>query len=163
MATSGQLIGRAGLIQALVPLFNRIASLIDRKWARLALAAVWLACMLLLGPFVVVLLFVGYKEPRLFALGLGGAAGLIGAFFRIGAGPRFFLLTKWERGGIAICIASGIAVAFFATTALPGNIYWATLIPPIGLIGLLLLAGSLKSSAPGPNNSSKPTPLRGAA
>ena len=117
--------------------------------------------MLLLGPFVVVLLAVGYKEPLLLALGLGGVAGLVGSFFRIGAGHRFFLLTKWERGGIAVFIAGGIVAAFFATTALPGNIYWATLIPPVGLVGLVLLAGSIKSSAPGPNNSSKPTPLRG--
>ena len=154
---------RSGLTQALGPLFKRIASLIDRKPARLALAAVWLGCALLLGPFVVVLLVVGLREPRLLALGLGGAAGLIGAFFRIGAGPRFFLLTKWERVGVAFFIAGGIAAASFATFALPGNIYWATLIPPVGLIGLLLLAGSIKGYAPGPNNSFKPNPLRGSA
>ena len=145
------------------PLFRRIASLIDRKPARLALAAVWVGCVLLLGPFVVVLLVVGVREPGLLTLGLGGAAGLLGAFFRIGAGPRFFLLTKWERGGIAICIASGVAASFFAAIALPGNVYWSTPTPPVGLIGLLLLAGSLKGPALGPNNSFKPNPLRGSA
>ena len=144
-------------------MFNRIASLIDRKSARFALAVVWLGCALLLGPFVVVLLVVGLNEPRLLALGLAGAAGLIGSFFRIGAGPRFFLLTKWERGGIALCIAGGISAAFFAAFALPGNIYWATLTPPVGLVGLFLLAGSIKGYASGPNNSFKPNPLRGSA
>ena len=144
-------------------MFSKIANLIDRKSTRLALAAVAVGCTLLLGPFVVVLLVVGLHEPRLFALGLGGAAGLLGAFFRIGAGPRFFLLTKWERGGIAICIASGIAASFFAAIALPGNIYWSTLTPPVELIGLLLLAGSLKGPAPGPNSSFKPKSLRGSA
>ena len=137
--------------------------MINSKPVRLALAAIWVGCALLLGPFVVVLLVVGLQEPRLLALGLGGAAGLLGAFFRIGAGPRFFLLTKWERGGVAICIAGGIAAAFLATFALPGNIYWATLIPPVGLIGLLLLAGSIKGSVPGPNNSFKPSPHQGGA
>ena len=145
------------------PLFRKIASLIDHKPARLALAAVWVGCALLLGPFVVVLLVVGVREPGLLTLGLGGAAGLLGAFFRIGAGPRFFVLTKWERGGIAICIASGAASSFLAAIALPGNVYWSTLTPPVGLIGLLLLAGSFKGPARGPNNSSKPTPFRGAA
>ena len=137
--------------------------MIDLKPARLALGAVWVGCALLLGPFVVVLLVVGFREPGLLALGLGGAAGLLGAFFRIGAGRRFFMLTKWERGGIAISIASGVAASFLAALALPGNIYWSTLTPPVGLIGLLLLAGSFKGPPPGPNNSSKPTPLRGAA
>ena len=137
--------------------------MIDRKPTRLALAAVAVSCTLLLGPFVVVLLVVGLREPGLFALGLGGTAGLLGAFFRIGAGPRFFLLTKWERGGIAVCIAGGIAASFFAAIALPGNIYWSTLTPPVGLIGLFLLAGSIKGPVPGSNNSFKPNPLRGSA
>ncbi|MGY0561790.1 hypothetical protein ACW7G2_13860 [Luteimonas sp. A277] len=144
-------------------MFSKIAILINRKPVRLALAAVWFGCTLLLGHFVVVLLVVGYTEPRLFSLGLGGVAGLLGAFFRIGAGPRFFLLTKWERGGIATCIASGIGAAFFAKTALPENVYWATLIPGVGLLGLFLLTGSIKGSAEGPNNSFKPKPLRGSA
>jgi hypothetical protein len=130
-------------------LFNTIANQIDRKPARLVLAAVLAGSVLLLGPFVVVLLVVGVREPRLFLLGLAGAAGLLGAFFRIGAGRRFFLLTKWERARIAICIASGIFAAYFAATALPGNVYWSTRAPPVGFIGLVLLAGSIKNSASG--------------
>ena len=130
-------------------MFSTIATHIDRKPARLALAAVLVASILLLGPFVVVLLVVGVREPGLFLIGLAGAAGLLGAFFRIGAGQRFFQLTKWERIGIAICIASGILAAFFAATALPANVYMGTLAPVIGLIGLVLLAGSIKSSASG--------------
>jgi len=130
-------------------LFSAIAARIDRKPARLALAAVLAVSVLLLGPFVVVLLVVGIREPGLFLIGLAGAAGLLGAFFRIGAGGRFFMLTQWERIGIAIGIASGVLASFFAATALPGNVYLATLAPVVGLIGLLLLAGSIKSSASG--------------
>ena len=144
-------------------MFSRIANLIDLKSTRLALAAVWVGCTLLLGPFVVALLVVGVHAPGFLALGLGGAAGLLGAFFRIGAGPRFFLLTTWERGGLVICIASGIAASIFAAIALPNNICWSTLTPLVGLIGLILVAGSLKGPAPGPNNSFKPKPLRGSA
>ena len=130
-------------------MFSAIATQIDSKAARLVLAAVLVGSVLLLGPFVAVLLVVGIREPRLFLIGLAGAAGLLGAFFRIGAGRRFFMLTKYERTGIAICIASGVLAAFFAGTALPGNVYLGTLSPVVGLIGLLLLAGSIKSSASG--------------
>ena len=140
---------RPGLTQVLGPLFSTIATHIDRKPARLALAGVLAGSVLLLGPFVVVLLVIGIREPGLFLIGLAGAGGLLGAFFRIGAGRRFFMLSKWERAGIAFCIGSGVLAAFFAATALPGNVYLATLAPVVGLIGLLLLAGSIKSSASG--------------
>ena len=138
-------------------MFSKVAVLIDRKPLRLALAAVGIGCTLLLGPFVIVLLAIGIREPGLFALGLGGALGLLGAFFRIGGGPRFFSLTSWERRGIATCIASGIASTFLAPFALPGNLYWSFL-PCLGVVGLLLLAGSIKGPAAGSNHSFKVTP-----
>jgi len=144
-------------------LFSRIASWIDRKAVRALLAGVAVLATVLLGPFALILVAVGPREPLLFLLGIGGAAGLTGGATRIWLGPKFFVLARWARVVLATLIAAGVAAAFLAVFALPGSVYWATIAPLVGVAGLLLLAGSVTGTGPGPNNSSKPTPLRGAA
>jgi hypothetical protein len=145
------------------PLFSTIASWVDRKSVRALLAGVAVLATVMLGPFAVILIAVGPREPLLFLLSLGGVAGLLGGGARIWLGPRFFALAGWVRIALALLIAAGVCAAFLAALALPGKIYWATVAPLVGVAGLVLLAGSVTGSGPGPNSSSKPTPLRGAA
>ncbi len=111
----------------------------------------------LLGPFAVILLSVGPREPWLFAFGVCGIAGLVGGTARIWLGSRFFALFPLARVTIVAFMASGIAAALLAPAALPGRMYWATVAPPIGIAGLVLLAGSVAGSASGPNYSLKRT------
>ncbi|WP_028840208.1 hypothetical protein [Thermomonas fusca] len=144
-------------------MFSRVASWIDRKAVRGLLAGVVVLATVLLGPFALILVAVGPREPLLFLLGIGGVAGLIGGATRIWLGPRFFALAKCARVVLATLVAAGVVAAFLAAFALPGNVYWATVAPLVGVAGLLLLAGSVTGTGPGPNKSSKPTPLRGAA
>jgi hypothetical protein len=110
---------------------------------------------LLLGPFAVVLLSVGLREPWLFAFGICGIAGLVGGAARIWLGSRFFALGSLVRLAIGVFIALGVTAALLAPAALPRSLYWATVAPLVGIAGLVLLAGSVTSSAPGPNCSVK--------
>ncbi len=135
----------------------------DKKGVRTVFAGVAVLATILLGPFALILVIAGPREPWLFLLGLSGIAGLFGGGARIWLGPRFFTLPRWARVTGAALIAAGVIAALLAALALPGIVYWATIAPLVGIVGLLLLAGSLSGVAPGPNNSSKPTPLRGAA
>ncbi|TCZ78543.1 hypothetical protein [Lysobacter sp. N42] len=144
-------------------MFSTIASWVDRKSVRALLAAVAVLATVMLGPFAFILVAVGPREPLLFLLGLGGIAGLLGGGARIWLGARFFALPAWARIALALLITAGTCAAFLAALALPGKIYWATAAPLVGVAGLALLAGSVTGPGPGPNNSSKPTPLRGAA
>ena len=145
------------------PLFSAVATWIDRKRVRFLLAGVAILASALLGPFALILAAIGPREPLLFLLGLGALLGLCGGGSRIWLGSRFFALRRWLRVLLAVFITCGTAAAFLAVLALPGKVYWATVAPLAGVAGLFLLAGSITGPKPGPNKSSKPTPLRGAA
>lgn len=145
------------------PLFIIVATWIDRKRVRAVFGVIAVLGSLLLGPFAVVLLAIGPREPWLFLFGLGGIAGLLGGCARIWLGPRFFALASWARAVLCVLISGGIAAALLAALALPGNVYWATIAPLVGIAGAILLAGSITGSGPGPNNSFKPNPLRKSA
>ncbi len=114
----------------------------------------------LLAPLSLVAAAFGPKEPILMALGLCGLAGLVGAYVRLGSGARFFYAARWLKHSVQVFLSLGCAAAIGASFAIPWHIYMSTLMPLVGLLGLVVLAGSIK---PGPNNSFKPTPLRGAA
>lgn len=143
-------------------MFRRIANWIDQKGVRATFAGVAILSTILLGPFALILVAAGPREPWLFLLGLAGIAGLFGGGVRIWLGSRFFAQPRWVRvTGVAL-IAVGVIVAFLAALALPGTVYWTTVAPLVGIAGLVLLAGSISGVGPGPDYSSKPTPLRGA-
>ena len=144
-------------------MLKKIAAWFDQKHVRAAFGGVAVLATLLLGPFALLLLAAGPREPLLFLFGLAGIAGLVGGTTRIWLGPRFFLFGRAARAAYATLIAAGCAAALLAPLALPGRVFWATVAPLVGVAGLLLLAGSVVGAGPGPNNSSKPTPLRGAA
>ena len=144
-------------------MFKRVASWVDRRAVRALFGAIASLAVVLLGPFALMLLAVGVREPWLFLAGLCGIVGLLGGVARIWLGSRFFTLARWPRIVIAAAISAGIAATVFAASGLPGNLYWATVAPLVGVCGLILLAGSIAGYGPGPNNSSKPTPFRGAA
>jgi hypothetical protein len=144
-------------------LFKRIAIWIDRKACRAVFGAIAVLAAVLLGPFAVILIAIGPREPWLFLFGVGGVVGLIGGSARVWLGPRFFALARWARVVLAVLISAGVAAALLAVFALPGSVYWATVASVVGLAGLILLAGSITAAGPGPNNSFKPNPLRGSA
>ncbi len=140
------------------PLFKTIANWIDRKACRAVFGVIAGLAALLLGPFAVLLIAGGPREPWLFLIGLIGAVGLIGGVARVWLGRRFFGLSLGTRVAIAMSIGAGVAVSFLAAFALPGSIYWATVPPVVGSVGLVLLAGSIAGTGAGPNYSFKPTP-----
>ena len=141
-------------------MLSKLASFVDHRLVRGALTAVLIVACVLLGPLSVLAAAFGPREPILMALGLCGLAGLIGACARLWLGPRFFHASRWVKSFVPTFLALGTGAAIAASFALPWHIYMATLMPLVGLLGLVLLAGSIR---PGPNNSFKPTPLRGAA
>jgi hypothetical protein len=122
--------------------------------------AVLIVACVLLGPLAALLVAVGPREPALMALGLGGLAGLVGTCVRLWLGPRFFHASRRSRFLVAISLALGSGAAILAAFALPLHVYLATLMPIVAVLGIALLAGSIR---PGPNNSFKPNPLRGSA
>jgi len=141
-------------------MFTRVANWVDQKGVRSVLAAIAILASVLLGPFAIILIAFGPREPLLFLLGLGGVAGLIGGGARIWRGATFFLLPRWARILLATLIAAGVAAAFLAVFALPDKVYWATVAPLAGITGLILLVGSIAGPQQGSNNSFKPKPLR---
>ncbi len=141
-------------------MFNRVAAWVDQKGVRSVLAAIAILASVLLGPFAIMLIAVGPREPLLFFLGLGGVSGLLGGGARIWLGASFFLLPRWARILLSTFIAAGVAAALLAVFALPSRVYWATVAPLAGLTGLILLVGSIASPPPGSNNSFKPKSLR---
>ena len=92
------------------------------------------------------------------ALGVGGLAGLVGACVRLWLGPRFFGASRRARLLAIGSLALGSGAALLAAFALPWHVYLSTLMPIVALLGIVLLAGSIR---PGPNNSFNPMPLRG--
>ena len=123
------------------------------------MAALVVACVLL-GPLVAALIAVGPREPALMSLGLGGMAGLVGACVRLWLGPRFFHISRRNRFLATSSMALGSAAALLAAFALPWHVYLATLMPVLAVLGMVLVAGSIRA---GPNNSFKPNPHQGGA
>ena len=123
------------------------------------MAVLVVACVLL-GPLAVLLVAIGPREPALMALGLGGLAGLVGAGVRLWLGQRFFGVSRRARFLVIDSLALGSGAALLAAFALPWHVYLATPMPIVAVLGIVLLAGSIR---PGPNNSFKPKPLRGSA
>ena len=141
-------------------MLSKLANFVDHKFVRCVLTAVLMVASVLLAPVSLVAVAFGPKEPTLVALGLCGLAGLIGAYIRLGSGPRFFYASRWLKHSVLVFLSLGCVAAIGASFAIPWHIYMVTLMPLIGLLGLVVLAGSIK---PGPNNSFKPMPLRGTA
>ena len=141
-------------------MLSKIANFVDHKFVRGVLTAALMVASVFLAPLSLVTAAFGPREPILMALGLCGLAGLIGAYVRLGSGPRFFYASRWLKYTVLVFLSLGCIAAIGASFAIPWHIYMSTLMPVVGLLGLIVLAGSIK---PGPNNSFKPTPLRGAA
>jgi hypothetical protein len=142
------------------PLLSRIASFVDNRLIRGALFAVLVVAYVLLGPLAALLVAIEPREPALMALGLGGLVGLLGASVRLWLGPCFFHASRRLRLLTASSLTLGSCAAILAAFALPWHVYLATLMPMVAVLGVVLLAGSIR---PGPNSSFKPTPFRGGA
>ena len=121
------------------------------------MAVLVVACALL-GPLAALLVAVGPREPALMALGVGGLTGLVGAYVRLRLGPRFFGASRLARLLVTGSLALGSSAALLAAFTLPWHVYLVTLMPIVAVLGIVLLASSIR---PGSNNSFNPMPLRG--
>lgn len=145
------------MTRALGHLLSRIAHFVDSRHIRGAFVSVLVAASVLLGPLAALLVVAaGPREPALMAMGLGGLAGLAGASVRLWLGPRFFHTSPRSRFLATALLALGPVAAFLAAFALPWTVYFATLMPIVAVLGIVLLAGSIR---PGPNSSIKPNML----
>ncbi len=154
---------RRGLALVLGPLFSTVARLVESDVGRSTLGALATLASVFFGPLAVILVGNGPQHGPPFLLGLGGLTGLAGWWLRVWSGSRWQHWHILARSLVVLCLAAGtsasVAVLFWA----PGGFYWSTILVVMSSAGGLMLLGSLASSGPGPNNSSKPTPLRGAA
>lgn len=130
-------------------MLSKTANCVDHRIVRGLLTAVFVGASVLLGSAWLAAAAFGLMEPVLMALGLCGLAGLVGASIRLGFGPRFFYASRWLRYSVLVTLSLGCAAAVGASFAIPWHIYMATLMPLVGLLGLVVLAGSIE---PGPDN-----------
>jgi hypothetical protein len=144
-------------------LFSSVARVVEGEVGRSTLGALATLATVFFGPLSVILAGVGPSHGTPFLLGIGGLAGLLGWWLRIWAGPRWPLWHLLIRSLVVLCLSAGTSASVAVLLLVPGGFYWsAILVLMVGAGGFLLL-GSLAPNRPGPNNSSKPTPLRGAA
>ncbi|AXK71232.1 hypothetical protein DWG18_02305 [Lysobacter sp. TY2-98] len=143
-------------------MLNKIATLMDQTAVRCLLGLVAICASLVLVLPVLALLSVTLHEPVLGAIGAAALAGLVAGLARLLLGGRFFSVSAAARTAIRLGLGAGVLAVAVGAIALPSESEWRPVIAAVAALGAVLLAGSVGRS-PGPNNSSKPTPLRGAA
>jgi len=144
-------------------LFSSFARVVESEVGRSTLGALATLATIFFGPLSVILAGTGPGHGTPFFFGIGGLAGLLGWWLRIWAGPRW---PRWHiliRGLVVLCLAAGTSASVAVLLLAPGGFYWSTILVLMASAGVTMLLGSLAPNRPGPNNSSKPTPLRGAA
>ena len=145
------------------PLFSSVARVVENDVGRSTLGALATLATIFFGPLSVILVGTGPQHDTPFLLGLGGLSGLAGWWLRVWSGARWRHWHVLVRATVVLCLAAGTSASLAVLILAPGGFYWSTILVLVSGAGGLMLLGSLAPSRPGPNNSSKPTPLRGAA
>ena len=128
---------------------------------RLLLALLGAAASWLFGPTAIAYALAGAADlnPLLLFLGGGGTLGLLGWWVRLVAPPAFVAGHATFRRFLFGLLVFGTASATYVAIELGGPWRWISV--PVAIAGAVMALGT--TSAPGPNNSFKPKPLRGSA
>ena len=139
-------------------------SIVDHPLGRIVLGLFAAVVTALFGIFSFFLLISNpLQDPAAFATGLGAFLGLLGWWARVLVRPSALARRPRFRTALAGCLLVGTGAASYALLFTPSSTPAFPLLWAMVGAGVLLFLGTIAHSGPGPNNSSKPAPLRGAA
>jgi hypothetical protein len=141
-----------------------LAGVVDKTASRWVLGLFAAAATVVFGFFALLAIGAGpFESPDSFGLGVAAWVGLAGWWARVFMPSQSFASRPRRKAAVLFALAVGIAAAAYAMTLMSRAIPAFWLLACMVAAGVSMLLGTLRLAQPGPNNSSKPTPLRGAA
>jgi hypothetical protein len=145
-------------------LLSIAAKVVDHLLARVLFAVLGLVVAALFVLFGVDFVRVDpATETGSFSIGVGALLGQAGWWARVLCSSALLRTRFALRVVVVLLLLTGIASVLYALAFMPkGPLALPLLFTLLGS-GVLMLLATIAQHGPGPNNSSKPTPLRGAA
>ncbi|GAB6197607.1 hypothetical protein PAGU2595_029500 [Lysobacter xanthus] len=143
---------------------SKLAAAVDHPLSRVLLGLLGILVTGSIGVFALGFVLVNpLQEPVAFLVGLGGCLGLFGWWSRIAFRSASLAFRPRLRAATAAFLLLGVATVLYQLARLRLSAGALPFLAVVAGAGIYMLLGTLGIAGSGPNNSSKPTPLRGAA
>ncbi|WP_149353330.1 hypothetical protein [Cognatilysobacter lacus] len=143
---------------------SKLAAAVDHALSRVLLGLLGVLVTASIGVFALGFVSVNpLREPAAFLVGLGGCLGLLGWWLRVAFRSSSLARRPRLRGATGASLLLGLATVLYQLARLPLSAGALPFLAVVGAAAIFMFLGTLGIAGSGPNNSSKPTPLRGAA